>query len=88
MDDASEILQTRFPMPRYISTNHGESQARFLLSKVNPSQTHNNMFNGGVSPSLSLSLCPTSASSSSSFLVLASCARVCVSSVLFFILFF
>ena len=23
------------------------SQARFLLSKVNPSQTHNNMFNYG-----------------------------------------
>lgn len=31
-------------MPRYIDTEHGGSQARFLLSKVNPSQTHNNMY--------------------------------------------
>lgn len=46
-DDAQEILQTRFPMPRYIDTEHGGSQARFLLSKVNPSQTHNNMFGYG-----------------------------------------
>lgn len=44
IDDAQEILQTRFPMPRYIDTEHGGSQARFLLSKVNPSQTHNNMY--------------------------------------------
>jgi len=42
--DAQEILQTRFPVPRYIVTAQGESQARFLLSKVNPSQTHNNMY--------------------------------------------
>ncbi|XP_071447593.1 protein transport protein Sec23A isoform X2 [Hetaerina americana] len=44
IDDAQEILQTRFPMPRYIDTEQGGSQARFLLSKVNPSQTHNNMY--------------------------------------------
>lgn len=31
---------------RYIETQHGGSQARFLLSKVNPSQTHNNMMWG------------------------------------------
>lgn len=43
-DDAQEILQSRFPVPRYIDTEHGGSQARFLLSKVNPSQTHNNMY--------------------------------------------
>lgn len=47
VDDAGEILQVRFPMPRYIETEHGGSQARFLLSKVNPSQTHNNMFAWG-----------------------------------------
>lgn len=47
VDDAQEILQTRFPMPRYIDTDAGGSQARFLLSKVNPSQTHNNMFSWG-----------------------------------------
>ncbi|XP_046971238.1 protein transport protein Sec23A isoform X2 [Vanessa cardui] len=44
VDDAQEILQSRFPVPRYIDTEHGGSQARFLLSKVNPSQTHNNMY--------------------------------------------
>lgn len=44
VDDAQEILQTRFPMPRYIDTEQGGSQSRFLLSKVNPSQTHNNMY--------------------------------------------
>ncbi|CAF0817521.1 unnamed protein product [Didymodactylos carnosus] len=38
--DATEILQNRFPMPRYIVTEAGGSQARFLLYKVNPSQTH------------------------------------------------
>lgn len=40
--DAQEILSARFPVPRYIDTEHEHSQARFLLSKVNPSQTHNN----------------------------------------------
>ncbi|XP_017847413.1 protein transport protein Sec23A isoform X1 [Drosophila busckii] len=50
IDDAQEILQTRFPMPRYIDTEHGGSQARFLLSKVNPSQTHNNMYAYGQQP--------------------------------------
>lgn len=47
LDDAQEILQTRFPMPRYINTEHGGSQARFLLSKVNPSQTHNSLYAWG-----------------------------------------
>jgi len=45
IDDAQEILQARFPVPRYVVTEAGGSQARFLLSKVNPSQTHNNMIN-------------------------------------------
>jgi len=49
MTDAQEILQSRFPMPRYIDTEQGGSQARFLLSKVNPSQTHNNMYAYGGS---------------------------------------
>lgn len=42
-----EILQTRFPMPRYIVTEAGGSQARLLLYKVNPSLTHNNMYGWG-----------------------------------------
>jgi len=45
--DAAEILQSRFPVPRYITTEQGGSQARFLLCKVNPSQTHNNSMFGG-----------------------------------------
>ncbi|KAJ8045054.1 Protein transport protein Sec23A [Holothuria leucospilota] len=46
-DDAQEILQNRFPMPRYIDCDQGSSQARFLLSRVNPSQTHNSMYAWG-----------------------------------------
>merc|ERR1711988_974297 len=48
-DDAIEILQSRFPMPRYIDCDQGGSQARFLLCKVNPSSTHNNTFVYGES---------------------------------------
>jgi len=47
LDDAQEILQTRLPVPRYVETEHNGSQARFLLSRVNPSQTHNNMYTMG-----------------------------------------
>lgn len=47
-DDAQEILATRFPMPRYVDCDQGGSQARFLLCKVNPSQTHNNMYSYGA----------------------------------------
>jgi len=47
VEDAQEILATRFPIPRYVETEQGGSQARFLLSKVNPSQTHNNAVYGG-----------------------------------------
>jgi protein transport protein SEC23 len=34
------LIQDRFPLPRFIVTNAGGSQARFLLSKLNPSTTH------------------------------------------------
>ena len=47
--DAQDLLAYRFPIPRYVVTEQGGSQARFLLSKVNPSQTHNNSAFGGVS---------------------------------------
>jgi protein transport protein SEC23 len=39
--DAQELLNERIPIPRYIDTDQGGSQARFLLSKVNPSVSHN-----------------------------------------------
>ncbi|GBE60879.1 hypothetical protein BOVATA_023720 [Babesia ovata] len=38
--DANHILSERFPTPKFILCNQGGSQARFLLAKVNPSQTH------------------------------------------------
>lgn len=41
-------------MPRYIDTEQGGSQARFLLSKVNPSQTHNNMYAYGQVSEISI----------------------------------
>merc|ERR1712064_121792 len=33
VSDTTEILQTRFPVPRYISTEQGGSQARFYCAK-------------------------------------------------------
>lgn len=45
INDANELMVTRFPLPRYIVCDQGSSQARFLLSKVNPSSTHNSQFN-------------------------------------------
>lgn len=38
--DAKDLLVDRFPIPRYIVCDQGGSQARFLLSKLNPSTTH------------------------------------------------
>lgn len=52
--DAQEILSERLLIPRYIDCDQGGSQARFLLSKLNPSQTHmtsQNPYGGGVATS-------------------------------------
>lgn len=40
----------RFPIPRYIVCDQGGSQARFLLSKLNPSTTHMSASMYGSSP--------------------------------------
>ena len=40
VQDAQDLLVDRFPIPRYIVCDQGGSQARFLLSKLNPSTTH------------------------------------------------
>ena len=50
MQDAQDLLVDRTPIPRYIVCDQGGSQARFLLSKLNPSTTHmsNNMYGGGA----------------------------------------
>ena len=47
--DAQELLEDRLPIPRYVVTDQGGSQARFLLSKLNPSTTHmsGNMYGAG-----------------------------------------
>eukprot|EP00923_Selenidium_pygospionis_P060506 GHVN01106466.1.p1 GENE.GHVN01106466.1~~GHVN01106466.1.p1 ORF type:complete len:394 (-),score=32.36 GHVN01106466.1:119-1300(-) len=43
VSDAKNILSDRFPVPKFIVCNAGGSQARFILAKVNPSATHNQM---------------------------------------------
>jgi protein transport protein SEC23 len=40
----------RFPIPRYIVCDQGGSQARFLLSKLNPSTTHMSATMYGTTP--------------------------------------
>ncbi|KAF2872415.1 Sec23/Sec24 trunk domain-containing protein [Massariosphaeria phaeospora] len=49
-EDARDLIQDRFPLPRFIVCDAGGSQARFLLSKLNPSTTHTSSASyGGVS---------------------------------------
>ncbi|KAI9894072.1 MAG: GTPase-activating protein S23 [Vezdaea aestivalis] len=47
-EDARELIQDRFPLPRFIVCDAGGSQARFLLSKLNPSTTHTTGSYGGA----------------------------------------
>ncbi|SMY29474.1 unnamed protein product [Zymoseptoria tritici ST99CH_1A5] len=47
--DAKDLIQDRFPLPRFIVCDAGGSQARFLLAKLNPSTTHTSSSYGGVS---------------------------------------
>ncbi|KAM3420557.1 Protein transport protein SEC23 [Cercospora zeina] len=49
--DAKDLIQDRFPLPRFIVCDAGGSQARFLLAKLNPSTTHTSSSYGGVSQS-------------------------------------
>jgi protein transport protein SEC23 len=39
-NDAQMIMNNRFPVPRYIVCDQHKSEARFLLSMLNPSITH------------------------------------------------
>mmetsp|Transcript_330 Transcript_330/g.1109 ORF Transcript_330/g.1109 Transcript_330/m.1109 type:complete len:754 (+) Transcript_330:236-2497(+) len=39
-DDAAVIIDERFPFARYIESDQGGSQARFLLAKLNPSTSY------------------------------------------------
>eukprot|EP00934_Nitzschia_sp_Nitz4_P008986 Nitzschia sp. Nitz4//scaffold34_size148208//7104//9623//NITZ4_002956-RA/size148208-snap-gene-0.204-mRNA-1//1//CDS//3329548723//8976//frame0 len=45
--DAQLIMDARFPVPRYIVCDQHKSEARFLMAKLNPSQTHNSNLDGG-----------------------------------------
>ncbi|XP_057957479.1 protein transport protein SEC23 E-like [Malania oleifera] len=42
-DDAQMIIHDRFPVPRLVVCDQHGSQARFLLAKLNPSATYNNV---------------------------------------------
>lgn len=46
--EAKELIADRFPLPRFIICDAGGSQARFLLSKLNPSTTHTSGSWGGA----------------------------------------
>lgn len=46
-NDAQLIMNNRFPVPRYIVCDQHKSEARFLLSMLNPSITHHNSENSG-----------------------------------------
>ncbi|CDR42011.1 CYFA0S08e02586g1_1 [Cyberlindnera fabianii] len=46
--EAAELLVDRFPLPRFIDTEEGGSQARFLYSKLNPSTSYSNNNGMGV----------------------------------------
>lgn len=48
--DAQDLLADRFPIPRYIVCDQNGSQARFLLSKLNPSTTHASSGAYGATP--------------------------------------
>merc|ERR1719437_173962 len=39
-EDAQLIMESRFPVPRYIVCDEHKSEARFLMAKVNPNTTH------------------------------------------------
>lgn len=39
-NDALALINSRFPIPHFVKTSQGESQSRFLISKLNPSTTH------------------------------------------------
>ena len=44
--DAILIMDSRFPVPRYIVCDQHKSEARFLMAKLNPSTTHNSDLGG------------------------------------------
>mmetsp|Transcript_8140 Transcript_8140/g.30024 ORF Transcript_8140/g.30024 Transcript_8140/m.30024 type:complete len:753 (-) Transcript_8140:126-2384(-) len=45
--DAEGLLEERFPLPKMVVCDQAGSQARFLLAKLNPSQTHQSQDQAG-----------------------------------------
>lgn len=48
-NDANVIMNSRFPVPRYILCDQHKSESRFLISMLNPSITHHNAEGSGGS---------------------------------------
>ncbi|KAG7811892.1 hypothetical protein KL921_002158 [Ogataea angusta] len=46
-EEAASLIADRFPLPRYVTCDEGKSQARFLYSKLNPSENDNNNIGTG-----------------------------------------
>eukprot|EP00979_Chaetoceros_neogracilis_P016485 scaffold8198_cov287-Chaetoceros_neogracile.AAC.8 len=46
--DAQMIMDSRFPVPRYIVCDQHKSEARFLMAKLNPSVSHNSEGGAGT----------------------------------------
>lgn len=46
-EEAAALIADRFPLPRYVTCDEGKSQARFLYSKLNPSENDTNQMVGG-----------------------------------------
>ncbi len=45
--DSQSIMDSRFPVPRYIVCDQHKSESRFLMAKLNPSVTHTSNDGGG-----------------------------------------
>ncbi|CAN4091826.1 unnamed protein product [Withania somnifera] len=45
--DAEQLISERIPVPKLVKCDQHSSQARFLLSKLNPSITHNSTYTQG-----------------------------------------
>jgi len=41
LNDATEILKSRFPCPKFVECDSGGSQARYLIAVLDPAETHN-----------------------------------------------
>ncbi|CDK24719.1 unnamed protein product [Kuraishia capsulata CBS 1993] len=47
-EEAASLISDRFPLPRYVTTDEGKSQARFLYSKLNPSENDSQNFGAAM----------------------------------------